>query len=140
MTGNKSKQTLVRITSGKEETAISKPEPGIFSKIFLGVGKRKSTPAQEDPDGKVPISIATTGENPEKVVLPDSIKPQIAPPPPPLRPPSIKRAPTFDDKLSSSVGGVKPGTTEHQNPICLPPQNLKAPGMKPRSRLQQDLE
>nr|XP_008339832.2 uncharacterized protein At3g61260 isoform X1 [Malus domestica] len=115
MAGNERKPNLVRITSGKEETAISKPEPGIFSKIFSGAGSRKSTPAQEDPDGKVPISIATTGKSPEKAVLPDSIKRQTAPPPPPpppppLRPPSIKRTPTFDDKRSSSAGGVKPET------------------------------
>ncbi|KAB2624478.1 hypothetical protein D8674_016138 [Pyrus ussuriensis x Pyrus communis] len=113
MTGNERKPTLVRITSGKEETAISKPEPGRFSKIFSGAGSRKSTPAREDPDGKVPITIATTGEKPEKAVLPDRIKPQTAPPPPPpppLQPPSIKRTPTFDDKRSSSAGGVKPET------------------------------
>ncbi|XP_048441106.1 uncharacterized protein At3g61260-like [Pyrus x bretschneideri] len=125
MTGNERKPTLVRITSGKEETAISEPEPGRFSKIFSG--SRKSTPAREDPEGKVPITIATTREKPEKAVLPDRIKPQTAPPPPPpLRPPSIKRTPTFDDKRSSSAGGVKPET-------AAPKPNLSAT-TKPESR------
>lgn len=63
--------------------------------FVLGAGSTKSTPEREDPHGKVPTSIATTGKNPEKAVL---------------AAPSIKKTPTFADKQSNSAGGVNPET------------------------------
>ncbi|XP_068331944.1 remorin 1.4-like isoform X1 [Pyrus communis] len=96
-TGYERKPTTERIKSRKEETTISKPVSGSgrFSKIFSGTGSTKRTPEREDPHGKVPISIATTGKNPEKAVHPA---------------PSIKKTPTFADKQSNSAGGVNPET------------------------------
>ncbi|KAM2347762.1 hypothetical protein EV1_011409 [Malus domestica] len=109
-TGYERKPTLERIKSGREETTISKPESGRFSKIFSGGGSTKRTPEREDPHGKAPMSIATTGKNPEKAVLPA---------------PSIKKTPTFADKQSNSAGGVNPET-------AAPKPNLSTT-MKPES-------
>ncbi|XP_016647756.1 PREDICTED: remorin isoform X2 [Prunus mume] len=100
-TGNEPKTSLVRIKSKKEETAISKPEPGRVSKLFPG--STKSTPEREHPDGT-----ATTGKVPGKA-------------------PSIKKTPTFADKQLNSTdspsnetmrqSATEPGTRKTQADI-----------------------
>ncbi|XP_061994930.1 uncharacterized protein At3g61260-like isoform X2 [Rosa rugosa] len=109
-TGDETSDSLVKIKSKKEETTISKPEPGRLSKLFSGL--TKST--QEDPDSKVPISTSPTFPNdkiPGKTILPaPSIK--RTPTSDAIHPaPSMKKTPTFADKPLNSTSSIKPETS-----------------------------
>ncbi|KAM5567336.1 uncharacterized protein ABKV19_015431 [Rosa sericea] len=126
-TGGETSDSLVKIKSKKEETTISKPEPGRLSKLFSGAGLTKST--QEDPDSKVPISTSPTSPNdkiPRKTILPapsikrtptsDAIPPASSikqtPTSDAIHPaPSMKKTPTFADKPLNSTSSIKPETS-----------------------------
>ncbi|CAL8994646.1 unnamed protein product, partial [Prunus brigantina] len=120
-TGNEPKTSLVRIKSKKEETAISKLEPGRVSKLFPG--STKSTPEREHPDGtattgKVPGKAPSIKKTPtfadKQLNSTDSIKPETAAPQP-LRSPSIKNTPTVADKQLNKADNIKPETAGPSN-------------------------
>ncbi|KAH0991358.1 hypothetical protein GBA52_002841 [Prunus armeniaca] len=120
-TGNEPKTSLVRIKSKKEETAISKPEPGRVSKLFPG--STKSSPEREHPDGtattgKVPGKAPSIKKTPtfadKQLNSTDSIKPETAAPQP-LRSPSIKNTLTVADKQLNKADNIKPETAGPSN-------------------------